>query len=45
MHYYVIKDGRSISDFDTLEEARDFAKIVNGDIATETEQTPETIEE
>lgn len=35
MHYYVIKDGRTISDFDNFEDARKLAESIDGEIATE----------
>lgn len=38
--YYVMKNGRTISDFPTLEEAQNFAKVVDGDIAVE-EKSPD----
>lgn len=35
MHYYVIKDGRTISDFNNYEDALALAQEIDGEIATE----------
>lgn len=34
-HYYVLKDGHCLSDFDDEDEARKYAKDVDGDLAIE----------
>lgn len=35
MKYYVIKNGRTVSDFDDIVEAKACAEIIGGEIATE----------
>lgn len=35
MHYYVIKDGRAISDFDNFDDAKNLAESIDGEIAME----------
>lgn len=35
MHYYVIKDGRTVSDFDNFDAAKKLAESIDGEIAIE----------
>ena len=35
LHYYVLKDGHCLSDFDNREEAEEYARLVDGELGIE----------